>query len=128
MRDLPSLEPAAWPVLPKAPESRVVRDLRDMRALLQRGWTGGTLALNRRGRETDPLSVGAVKFCLKGAAIRVTPLPFHPIRRWRLYQALTRAAFVHGYRRFTRMNDAGGPDKAMLAIDTAIAHAQAPRR
>lgn len=122
MRDLPNLEP------PPAAEARVVRDLRGMRALIKRGWTGGALALDRKGRDVDPHSGAAVQFCLKGAAIRVTPLPFHPIRRWRLYQALTRAAFAHGYRRFTRMNDAGGLHKALLAIDTAIVHATAHRQ
>lgn len=126
MRDFGSAEVAAldWPVLPVPRETRLVRDLRAMRALIERRWTSGRLAVDHAGYSVGPHSYRAAAFCLKGAAIRVTPLPFHPIRRARLFDALHQAAVEHDYPSFVDMNDAGGWPKALLAIDTALQRAR----
>lgn len=50
----------------------LIDDLREVRALLQAGWTKGRDARNYCGMSVDPHHPSATAFCLRGAAMKVT--------------------------------------------------------
>lgn len=115
----------------------VVRFLRAVRALLERGWATGTDACDADGNPVHLRSVTACAFCLRGAILRAEA-DAEPA--WRLsdsaFVAITKAIYAHlsrdiGADEFqgdemipivTHFNDANGRTKAdvLAVVDAAI--------
>jgi len=99
--------------------------LKEVRDLIERGWTQGTFARTEDGMQCDPEDEDAASWALDGAICgalsELTPQSFHE-ERLRIAQILISAASGVEIKNLARFNDA--PDRTreeiLAVIDRAI--------
>lgn len=106
-----------------AKDNKVLKVLRTARGLVDKGWTTGALAMNKKGKRVPVKSPEAVSFCAIGALRRAEFKLGAPgtatKARIELRKALPKDAYTDSIVEFNDYSD--GKDRVVALFDRAIA-------